>query len=207
MAHIKATVTLNMTVGMPEDAPVNTWHFQGTNDAAGRDIIYTSLVDFYDTMRLELSGRVSQNDHRIKMYLMEDPEPRAPIRDQTFNLTSAPSGGPQAAEVALCLSFQGDRVSGEEQRSRRGRIYFGPLDTTVVDSDGRPSSAFVTKLAGAGGALIDSIANDVSSTMLWVVYSPTTSALVPVTNGWVDNSFDTVRRRGLAPTLRTTFTE
>lgn len=204
MPHLKAQVSLAMVSNIPEDSPVNTWHFQGVNDSTGRDAIIDGLTDFYDTMRLELADTVSQNGHRIKIYDMADPEPRAPIRDQTFNLTSAPSGGPQAAEVALCLSFQGDRVSGESQASRRGRIYFGPLDTTVVDSAGRPSSAFQTKLANAGDTLMTFMLGG-GWTMLWCVYSPTTSSLTPVTNGWVDNAFDIQRRRGLAPTSRVTF--
>jgi hypothetical protein len=204
MAHIKAMVSLAMVSGIAEDSPVNTFHFSGTNSIDTRDDIYTSLADFYDTMRLELADTVAQNGHRVKMYLMSDPEPRAPIRDQTFNLTSAPSGGPQASEVCLCLSFQGIRISGEPQAQRRGRIYFGPLDTTVVTSAGRPSSAFITKLAGAGEALRDAMLAGPGDGV-WSVYSPTSESLTAVDNGWVDDAFDIQRRRGLAPSSRTTW--
>jgi len=40
----------------------------------------------------------------------------------------------------------------------------------------------------------------------WVVYSPTNGNTVNVDNGWVDNAFDTQRRRGLAVTARTNWT-
>jgi hypothetical protein len=40
----------------------------------------------------------------------------------------------------------------------------------------------------------------------WVVYSPTDDAYHEVANGWVDNAWDTQRRRGYKPTSRTTFT-
>lgn len=204
MPHFKAVATIKMTTGIPEDDAENVWHFQGLVDEDTYSDIEIALVNFYDTMRLEFSGKVAQTGHDITIYNMADTPPRAPVFQNTFALTSAPSGGPQASEVALCLSFQGVRISGEPQRNRRGRIYFGPLDTTVVDSDGRPASAFVTKLAGAGEGIIDDLATAAHGT-LWVVYSTVTGDLVPVTNGWVDNAFDIQRRRGLAPTSRTTF--
>jgi len=204
MPHLKAVTQLFMTSGIVEDAAVNTFHFQclSTEDEYG--IITDALVNFFDTMRLELSGKVAQNGHRLKIYDMADDEPRAPVWDVAWNLTSAPAGGPQASEVALCLSFQGDRVSGVEQATRRGRIYLGPLDTTVVDTDGRPASAFVTKLAEAGNTLRLEVLSATPS-VLWCVYSPTLETMTPVTNGWVDNAFDIQRRRGLAPSSRLTF--
>jgi len=202
MAHIKAVTQLMMTTSILDDAAVNTWHFQGLNTSVEQADIVAGLTDFFDTLRSYLSGKVAQNGHRIKLYDMADPEPRAPIVDTTFNLSSAPAGGPMASEVCLCLSFQGDRVSGTPQASRRGRIYFGPLDTTPIDSDGRPSSALITDLADAGNTLrLAMIAS--AGTILWVVYSPTYNTTTPVTNGWVDNAFDTQRRRGLAPSTKT----
>jgi hypothetical protein len=41
------------------------------------------------------------------------------------------------------------------------------------------------------------------SAVKWVVYSPKLDAFAEVDNLWVDNAFDTQRRRGERPTART----
>lgn len=102
----------------------------------------------------------------------------------------------------MVTSFQGARTSGSVQARRRGRIYIGPLKTTT-STNGRPNSTAITTLATASSALgID--LNAVADTT-WCVWSPTSGTAVPITDGWVDNAFDTQRRRGWDPTSRTTY--
>lgn len=93
------------------------------------------------------------------------------------------------------------------QARRRGRIYLGPfgqtvLGTTAVTSD-RPLAAAVTAIANAATALATATAGAV---VPWVIYSPTNGSGAVVTDGWVDNAFDTQRRRGVAATSRTLWT-
>jgi hypothetical protein len=120
-------------------------------------------------------------------------------------------------EVALCLSYQAVAISGESQARRRGRIFFGPLcntaNTLSATGECRPSAALVTALCGAATLLATPAATAAGDLVHWAVYSPTTDltetiddAFQDVDNGWVDNSFDTQRRRGRDATARTTWT-
>jgi len=61
----------------------------------------------------------------------------------------------------------------------------------------------VDKLRGAATYLKG--ASDAAADWTWVVYSTVDNAMYPVDNGWVDNSWDTQRRRGVKPTARYTF--
>jgi hypothetical protein len=101
------------------------------------------------------------------------------------------------------LSFQGTPLSGTPQSRRRGRIYFGPFRTSGLNTQGRPAAGLITSLVNAGDALL--AASDAAANWQWVIWSPTTGLEVGVANGWVDDEFDTQRRRGRVPTARTTF--
>lgn len=76
----------------------------------------------------------------------------------------------------------------------------------------RPWTDLVTAAAAVGTTLL--AAGDASSgAWTWCIYSPTTetqtaslaSSFIPIVGGWVDNAWDTQRRRGLEPTTRTTW--
>jgi hypothetical protein len=95
-------------------------------------------------------------------------------------------------------------VSGQPQARKRGRIYLGPFDTTQLNADGRILPACQTTIRNAAQALLT--ASDVALDWSWAVYSPTNASGVIVDNGWVDNEWDTQRRRGRAATTRSTFT-
>ena len=201
MAHIKAQIQIRMDSGLLEDYPVNTLHFSlpTVNDTI-LGLVHAAIAGAYDTFDTSYPATVEQNLHRVKMYNMADPTPRAPVWDDTFNLTTNPTGDPLPSEIALCVSFQGDRVSGQSQARRRGRIYLGPLAEQDNDTAGRPAAAVTTDAGAWGAFLLDASLLDAGWT--WCVYSATDDELVPVTNVWVDNAWDVQRRRGLAPSVR-----
>lgn len=203
MTTFKAQVTLYMTTNILEDAVVNTFWFESSDSAEIINDVPDFLAGAYDSVRGIFPSTVKQNGHSIKIYSMSDPEPRAPISDTTFNLTTAPTGNPVAPELALCCSFQGARVSGEVQARRRGRVYVGPHDAGAFATDGRPHADVIDAVAAFGQFIFDGAALMTSGE--WVVYSPTEASSTPVTNGWVDNAWDIQRRRGVAPTARTLF--
>lgn len=233
---IRAQVALQAATGLPEDVTVNTFHFETPvgDEVAGAVAVEPSLVAFYTgdpdgagagvNLSSFMSTEVAQNGHTIKFYDMADATPRVPIHEASFNLAAAPNGDPLPGEVACVLSFQGDKVSGLSQARRRGRIYLGRLDKDSSTA-GRPSASLITSLTEAGRALL--LASQAAVSWSWIVYSAAfdgttkdeNGAVVPhptraaypatytyVTSGWVDNAFDTQRRRGLAATTRTTFT-
>jgi hypothetical protein len=142
----------------------------------------------------------------IKVYDMGDPVPRQPLTVfpmVTFPVAPAQTGFPD--EVALVLSFQGAKVSGVPQARRRNRVYFGPVTTAsavVTSNENRPSAGIIDDLIKAADEKLAIATLGVE----WIVRSETTGVVTPVTDGWVDNSWDTQRRRGTAPSARTVFT-
>jgi hypothetical protein len=102
-------------------------------------------------------------------------------------------------EVAVCLSYATvDDVAASTPR-RRGRIYLGPMGTSGGDTP--RVSAQLRGLVLAFGQSLASVGFADSTT--WKLYSRTDLATFKIESIWCDDSWDTQRRRGLAPTLRT----
>lgn len=198
----RAQVEIKATSGIAEDSAVNVWHFHTLSLATPWTSIRDALVDFYVAVQGLFPSTVLQNGHRIRLYRLDDPEPRAPVLDEDFNLTTPTSGTALPPELAACLSFQAERVSGQDQARRRGRVYIGPLDTAML-TGGLLTAAVQSSLATAATALLtESVAQ---GDWDWAVYSRVNGTAEPVTNGWVDNAPDVQRRRGLAATNRVTW--
>lgn len=126
-----------------------------------------------------------------KIYKMSDPEPRLPLKETTLSFAASTAAG-APREVALCLSYYADRNTPR----RRGRMYIGPFRADVMAL--RPGLALRQTLqtlaqgiSGLGGANIQ-----------WVQHSPTTGEYHNVTHYWIDDEWDTVRKRGLRATTR-----
>lgn len=183
---------------------MNTWHFTCTAiDEGTRNAIQTELVDFYEALDTYKSNTMAWQNTRLRWFDLSDPEPRYPVEDELMGLTSG-STGATARELAVAVSFHGEFVSGTSAGRRRGRIYFGPLSSTVLDSStGFISSSVVTAFATAAGALLT--ASNAASDWAWVVWSDAGNTAYPVVDGWVDNAPDVQRRRGARNTLRTDF--
>ena len=202
--------------GIPEDVCTNVWSFNFVSPSpSGADwnALRTALNTFYASAYASTAGSLSMANYalpantRWKGYDLSDPEPRAPVYDVTFAIapiTLVSSVLPP--ETAVCCSFQGALISGAPQARRRGRIFLGCIGTAWATST---TSSFPdlnlakrTGLAAAMGALLTATA---AADWTWCVWSRTNGVMVPVTNGWVDNAPDTQRRRGNAPSLRTTW--
>jgi hypothetical protein len=210
---IRAQVTIPMDTAIPADSVVNTFHFLGDPaDASAMAQLLLDIRAFY-TLDLSTFGAITQymsaaiNEvgWRTELYNLADAEPRVPFEEETWpNISSGFSGVSGPAEISLVLSFQGDPTSGVSQARRRGRLFIGPLGTL---STARPGANIRAVWAAAGSAFID------ITSATWVVYSPTLDALgatllasaTEITNGWVDDAWDVQRRRGVSPTMRTTF--
>jgi len=202
MPDYSVQIAFETTSGVVSDYCVNTWSFFA-DDTTALALAVASLKDFYDQNRNLYSNNVIQGPHVIKAYDRADPTPRAPVLMDTYSFAVAPSGNPLPHEVAVCLSFQGERASGEVQARRRGRVYLGPVQTGAVDSDGRVDSAFISDIITGAGDLLT--ASTAAGAWTWDIWSTVTDNNVTVFDGWVDNSFDTQRSRGRETTTRTTF--
>lgn len=202
MALIKVMSVLHTADGLPENFVTNSWHF---DDGGGQySQIKDALTTFYVSLRGMYSPLIQQSGHEFKMYQVSDPEPRAPKASFFWQFDAAPAGTALPSEVAMVLSFQAAQVSGQIQARRRGRVYLGPLNVAQVAANGgRPATANTTLIKTAAQALLS--ASTASSTWKWSTYSTVNNNGFSVANGWVDDAFDTQRRRGVAPANRFTW--
>jgi hypothetical protein len=140
----------------------------------------------------------------IRAYHLGDPEPRE-VYTRTADISGTPAANALPAEVATCLSFSGSRPGLPRER---GRIYLGPLTNGVLEVDEATGRTKVTALwmnLCTAKALTIAGGTD-SEPVRWVVYSPTNNTSVIVRQGYMDDAFDTQRRRGEDAVGRTSFT-
>lgn len=203
---LRAQVILKTVDNVSENYVTNSWCIveAGATNSSDIDEYADALRDFYDDLSGIISVNIAQNGHEVKFYDLPGPgAPNYPVQINTFNLASAPATATLPTEVAVCLSFQGLKIPGSPQARRRGRVYIGPLGTGS-NTLGRPSTGLQSQLATAAATLTTNLkACTVPGTLS--VWSQVDQAAVTVTDGWVDNSFDTVRRRGVDRTSRTTW--
>ena len=202
MAIVRALVTLHTSDNNPANYVTNSLYFDDDDDGATNwSLIAAAIRARYQAFRPQFPGIFALEGHETQLYRMSDPQPRAPVFEEEWSLVTAPTGDTLPRECACVLSFQGDKSSGVPQSRRRGRIYLGPI-LAARNDDGLPDSTLRNAVAGFGDSLLN--ASDASA-WTWVVFSGVNQSAVPVTNGWVDNAWDTQRRRGEEWTSRTTF--
>jgi hypothetical protein len=211
MAVAKAQITIPFFTNIPTDVITNTLHF--ANPIASMqtiaDEITPEIQDFYEAIyggSFGIAAYCSPLLATVSWYDLADPPPRVPytlpmpITAAVETATSIPT------EVATVLSFQADPESGIPQARRRNRIYIGgltPNHVSTATGDNFPTIGTTFRAALGDAALLNFITNLSGSDTVWVARSETANTTVPVTNGWVDNSPDTQRRRSVEATART----
>lgn len=195
-------VTIHTTDGVAANYATNVFMFQA-DDLAALAGAHGELSSRYDGIAGFLSSNVALGGHMITSYDIADPTPRAPVLETEFSFPVAPNDNPLPHQVSIVLSFQGDRVSGVNQARRRGRVYIPFTGAQWVDPSGRPDVSITGAIVGFGNLLLEQ--SRLSASWTWMVYSRADGAVVPITNGWVDNRYDIQRRRGREPTARTTY--
>lgn len=213
---LRCQLSLVNDTALPRDVAQNTWHFQSDSVDPLDDVVLAgaALSTFYQAIEDSFSENCT-GDVTMKWYDLTDGEPRTPIQENGFTITPG-AGTAFPNEVAICLSFRGNLLSGTEPKRRRGRIYLGPLSVSVSangNGDSQVASTTMEPIADAAADLRDAGS---PSNFQWAVFSPTTAgpppwsfgdlavATFPVTVLYVDNAFDTVRSRGIAATARET---
>lgn len=203
MARYRAISTMLTTSGIAEDASVNTFHILTIDPAT---INASGVLAAWQTFMRALSGlfpsSVATSGHTLRLYNLADPEPRVPVFTGNWSFASALSGSSAPPELCITTSFQAAAESGLLQRRRRGRMYLGPLDQTVVDV-GRISPTNALLIGDETANLVDAV--NALTDHQFSVFSRVDDTFVPVDNGWVDNAVDVQRRRGLASTARVTW--
>lgn len=214
--------TLPYLSGLPGDVVVNTWTFVG-DGPTDYTLAAGWLGTFYNTIGPVLSSIVSRDTDVVThdVYDLSRARPNPPIATFQDTIPAKTSGYiNMPLEVAMVGSFQASPAAGEVQARRRGRVYLGPLAVDPALTDlGTPSSTLVTLIQGAFQALFDS--SEGSSLCRWAQWSPTNAGgwmipgqsgppnldngVSPIHDGWVDNEWDTQRRRAIEATSRSTF--
>lgn len=213
-------VHLPMSTGVTADEAQNTWAFTAPGAVVADDLaaIEAAMQTFYRAIQGYLSPALGTAPY-MKIYsavnALELSPPLdvlgAPLVIHPFTWSGGFSGTQQIEEASIALSFHGDYGTAAEfvgktrPRARhRGRVYLGPLNTSSVSVDSgthhtKVADAVLTAVAGAAATLRS------ASGCTWSIWSRTNKAFYTVTAGWVDNAFDTQRRRGPAALGRTTF--
>lgn len=206
MSNIRAQVILHTTDNLAANYITNSWAIRTTDIPGDSDFLTftTCFKEFYDDISGILGGPIAQNGHEVKYYDLDfTTPPNYPLAENTFNLVAAVNSDGLPSEVALCLSFQGERVPGFPQARRRGRIYLGSLRSNV-NSTGRPTSTARTTVANAAATLSSNL-KALSNISQLGVWSRADGDFVAAVDGWIDDTFDTQRRRGVQRTSRTTW--
>lgn len=204
MALVRVQVLVPAASGVTADNVQNTFHFSTVDlSTTVRDSILTALNAAYEEFDNWKSPDFTWQSARAKFYDLGDPEPRAPIWDMLMTLTTAPSGTSAPHELAVCMSYEADPISGQSQARRRGRVYLGPINNAPISTSGRLSSTSNQDFRDFGATLLAASVAD--SGWNWVVYSPSAGEAYTVSGGWVDNDFDIQRRRGIKASQRITF--
>lgn len=189
-------VELASITNVAKDSVVNTFAIKALSGTATYADVLTHVDAFYNAIGGLLSPTINAgaNKHYVRLYHLSEPIPRPPVFAGQF--TQAGSGAPLPAEVALVSSLKCAAPAGTHPARRRGRMFIGPLNTgTAVADSGysRPSGATMTTLAGATNNLLVGLA---ASDWALSVWSRKDNTLFPVISGWVNNEWDTQRRRG-----------
>jgi hypothetical protein len=217
MILLKATAKLPYSAGLAGDLAENTfWFARHEATGYGEDQYseaYGRVVNFYnggiesDGVHSALAEYIDRSLTSVRICTVDTAtghEDTGSIADIPFALDPVGTGTALPAEVALCLSYKASSVSGVPAQRRKGRIYIGPLDGTFAGSVGlgysTPNVEITTLLQEAGKEMIAGLV-----TLDWVVYSRTNADAYIIDAGWVDNEWDTQRRRGREATFRSTF--
>jgi len=216
MPDITAQVIIPPKSVVTDDQVVNTFAFIGNETAVNMALLaFDMLEQLYANTPTTgtksiadwLSPALDVTQARVKFFDLSDPSPRVPILDEPFTIAT-PSTGTTAsmpAEVSLVATFYALAESGVPVQRRRGRSFMGPWSAlangTTANTPSRPHADLQNDLALSFETLMEVSNADCS----WGVYSRADGVVRPVVGGWVDNAWDTQRRRGVSATNRVTW--
>lgn len=171
----RAQVELERDTTAAADRTVTNWYIQSNEAGTEADDladIQSGLVTFYEAVDVFLSRELS-GAWRVKIYDMEEPEPRIPLVNVTpTNLVVGASALP--SQVSLVCNFEATFISGEPPARARGRHFQGPI--TQVDQDlvgeSGASTTIVNGFGNAYAALIPAWPTPLSASDLnWCIFS------------------------------------
>jgi hypothetical protein len=219
-----AQVVLQYKSNLPKDVTVNDFVFGEATPGSFLGVV-TDIVSFYNVIAsgaysiAQLLGeQIDRNAgaSKIKFYdltgKLDGSAHGSPVYETTWQLGAEHASGEPSMpeEVAICASFYGSLAGLSEEvgatrpkQRHRGRVFLGPVNNLTMTSDSTTKRRVVhpmaqTTIRAACLALA-------ASTHQWSVWSRRNAATYPVTGGFIDDAFDTQRRRGTKATGRNTW--
>lgn len=213
MVAVQVRCTLKAANGLAEDDCVNTfaidWPVVGQNNEDIVDMFHGFYSEDPAPLTIPVDNYINNSILRtdgLEVSLVASPQtpPNAPYYETRRTLGAAGSTTSLPQEVALCSSIRGpfgfDSDPGASRQ--RGRVYIGPLAANAANTTAgvaRPTDAFVDVLATATAQLAARLELAGGSLRIW---SRADNGFHVVVGGWVDDEFDTQRRRGRKRTER-----
>lgn len=210
MAFLRAQTVIPYVTNVPRDVITNTMHFLTGGSISNADAateIASRLQAFYDEVYSEANTAdtyVAWANAQVNVYDLSDLEPRVPIVVPFIISPTNQADGVMPSEVAIVASFH---AAPPITARRRNRIYLGGW-STLAGSSGtttnppRPNNATRAAIVSAMEGL--HAANDVDVT--WSgrsgIGGGPEGVFWDIDGGWVDNAWDTQRRRGHEATSR-----
>lgn len=202
MPVLRTEVIIEAAGMAPADFATNTLYYQ--NDSAG-GLLPVDYTNHAQEVCDAYSGQWNQKlAYVVNVYDMTDAEPR-PIRGSA---RYTPTGGTDPVsnygppQVAIVIAFYADRnIVG-----RRAHIYLGPWPTAAMTHTFGPTErqalldGFVNALWNVGGANVYHVVYHTKDGM----HGQVAGSSEAVTDYWIDDRWDTQRRRCPKPTTRST---
>ncbi len=191
---------LHSVTGIAEDDCVNVLYFDVQDNtfavgfASSNEEVAQGIRDAYAFIGGSLSNTLT-GKMTVKVYDLLGGQP---VYEKKFDTAFSRGTGTAPREVAVCLSYASvDDINASTPR-RRGRIYVGPLAGASAETVNAGLRDTFLQL-GIKFAQIGT-----GNGVTWHLYSKMDRASFKIESIWVDDAWDTQRRRGRAPTARTT---
>lgn len=192
--HIRAQISWSVGTMLPRDVMTIDPCFRHHAVLPGDDPNWQNLADDLGNALDAWLPQPAGRQQVVKLYEIGQPQPNRPRAIHVLHANQSPEGS-VPREICLCLSFNG----GQNTPRQRGRLYLPFWAVSNGATVGvRPTQAHMDKLAtlppvfaNLGGANVD-----------WIVWSVVNASATQVSSWFVDDEWDTQRRRGLRPTAR-----
>lgn len=191
---IRAQLSWQVGSMLPRDRFTNTVYFNHTLGLIEGAPEWQTLADDLKTAVNGWSLSPTNHELTVKLYDMGDAQPRRP-KATSIIYPGACQEDNSPREIALCLSFS----TAKNVPKERGRIYLPRVKISNAAPGVRPTS---TERAKAGD-LATVFKNLGGTNVDWVINSQSGGGVHSVYKWWVDDEWDTVRKRGLKSTTRT----
>ena len=191
MARVyRAQIAVGSDTAFPRDRVCITPHFNDSADGNAQTLA-TDLADKMNTFF------TSTREIVVKVYDAQKGKPNPPMATATRAAGLTPAAAVNR-EVSICLSY----YATTNAPRHRGRIYIPAFWVSTGSLGVRPTGAQMTAIE----QFVSMFATSGPASVIWCVYSRKDQVARNVTNWWVDDEWDSQRRRGLRSSTRNTGT-